>query len=89
MQENYEHEDDHDGPIEDDDDDHILTYLVSNKLEERTIEGREEAIALAKDWSTEDHTSITVERTDGRVKMTFREGDLIDFVYETRKGRTV
>jgi len=63
-------------------------YIISNKLEERTIEDRDEAIATAKTWSNEEHMPVSVERIDGRVKMTFRDGGLIDYVYETRKGRT-
>ncbi len=63
-------------------------YIVSNKLEERTIQDRDEAISTAKTWSSEEHMPVSVERADGRVKMTFRDGGLIDYVYETRKGRT-
>lgn len=63
-------------------------YLVSNKLEERIIEDRDEAIETAKTWSVEEHMPISVERIDGRVKMIFRNGGLFDYVYETRKGRT-
>ncbi len=63
-------------------------YLLSNKLEERRIDDRDEAITTAKTWSAEEHMPVSVERTDGRVKMTFRDGGLIDYVYETRKGRT-
>lgn len=63
------------------------TFRVSNRLEEKVIDGRLEAVAAAKEWSIETGQSIVVERTDGRVQMGFRDGALVDYVLETRKGR--
>ena len=63
------------------------TFNVSNRAEEKVIDGRLEAVAAAKEWSIESGQSIVVERTDGRVQMSFRDGALVDYVLETRKGR--
>ena len=63
------------------------TFNVSNRVEEKVIDGRLEAVAAAKEWSIESGQSIVVERTDGRVQMSFRDGALVDYVLETRKGR--
>lgn len=63
------------------------TFRVSNRLEEKVIDGRLEAVAAAKEWSIETGQSIVVERTDGRIQMGFRDGALVDYVLETRKGR--
>jgi len=63
------------------------TFNVSNRIEEKVIDGRLEAVAHAKEWSVESGQSISVERTDGRVQMSFRDGALVDYVLETRKGR--
>ena len=62
-------------------------FNVSNRLEEKVIDGRLEAVSAAKEWSIESGQSIVVERTDGRVQMSFRDGALVDYVLETRKGR--
>ena len=63
------------------------TFKVGNRVEEKVIDGRLEAVAAAKEWSVESGQSIVVERTDGRVQMSFRDGALVDYVLETRKGR--
>lgn len=64
------------------------TYRLSTRLEEREIEGRTIAVTTAKEWSIESGQSVLVERVDGKVKMNFSGGDLVDYVYETRKGRS-
>jgi hypothetical protein len=62
-------------------------FIVSSRVETREIVGRDEAVAAAKEWTVEEPISVTVERDDGRVKMQFRSGALVDYVFETRKGR--
>lgn len=65
------------------------TYRLSTRIEEREITGRTDAVSTAKEWSLESGQSVVVERTDGKVKMSFRDGGLVDYIYETRKGRSV
>ena len=57
------------------------------QIEEKVIEGRKEAVTVAKNWSLDGGQAVMVEREDGRVKMSFRDGELVDYVFETRKGR--
>ena len=64
------------------------TYRVVTRTDEQVIDGRIEAVETAKSISNEGGQSVLVERTDGRVKMNFRDGSLVDYVIETRKGRT-
>lgn len=66
-----------------------FSYTLSTRIEERKITGRDDAIKTAKDWSRDSGQSVLVERHDGKVKMSFRDGGLVDYVYETRKGRRV
>ena len=63
------------------------TYRVATRTEDEVIDGRIEAVTKAKEISVETGQSVLVERTDGRVKMNFRDGSLVDYVLETRKGR--
>ncbi|MBV70901.1 MAG: hypothetical protein CMH52_06075 [Myxococcales bacterium] len=77
----YDELDEDDIPVE------PTTYKVGNRVDEKVIDGRLEAVAAAKEWSVESGQSIVVERTDGRVQMSFRDGALVDYVLETRKGR--
>ena len=62
-------------------------YRVVTRAEEKTIDGRIEAVDEAKAISKESGQNVLVEREDGRVKMNFRDGALVDYVLETRKGR--
>lgn len=62
-------------------------YRVVTRTEEKTIDGRIEAVDEAKAISKESGQNVLVEREDGRVKMNFRDGALVDYVLETRKGR--
>ena len=62
-------------------------YRVVTRSEEKVIDGRIEAVEDAKAISKETGQNVLVEREDGRVKMNFREGALVDYVLETRKGR--
>lgn len=69
------------------DDQSETVYSVSTRVEEREIVGRDAAVKAAKEWTQEEPVSVTVESVDGRVKMQFRGGSLVDYVFETRKGR--
>ena len=73
----------------DDEEEEVETtlYRVVVREDEQIIDGRIEAVDKAKEISIETGQSVLVERTDGRVKMNFRDGALIDYVLETRKGR--
>ena len=62
-------------------------YRVVTRAEEKVIDGRIEAVDEAKAISKESGQNVLVEREDGRVKMNFRDGALVDYVLETRKGR--
>ena len=62
-------------------------YRVVTRSEEKSIDGRIEAVDEAKAISKESGQNVLVEREDGRVKMNFRDGALVDYVLETRKGR--
>lgn len=64
-----------------------FSYIVFNRDEETPIESRAEAVALAKSLTAGADISVTVEREDGRERMQFRQGSLVDFVYEIRTGR--
>lgn len=65
------------------------TFHVSlpHQDEPETVESRTEAVELARAMSLDQSRSVIVERDDGRVKMVFREGGLIEYAYETRAGR--
>jgi hypothetical protein len=75
------HEDDEEMEVE------TTLYRVVTRSEEKVIDGRIEAVEDAKATSKETGQNVLVEREDGRVKMNFREGALVDYVLETRKGR--
>lgn len=62
-------------------------FIVSTRMETREIIGRDEAVVAAKTWTVEEPVTVSVERDDGRVKMQFKGGNLVDYVFETRKGR--
>lgn len=64
-----------------------FSYIVISRDEETPIESRAEAVALAKSLTATADISVTVEREDGRERMQFRQGSLVDFVYEIRTGR--
>ena len=62
-------------------------YRLVTRAEEKVVDGRIEAVDEAKAISKESGQNVLVEREDGRVKMNFRDGALVDYVLETRKGR--
>ncbi len=51
------------------------------------IEGRQNAVKLAKELSGDSHTQVTVERDDGMELMQFADGSLYSLVCETRGRR--
>lgn len=66
----------------------VHNYIVSTRTDREIIHGRQAAVNQAKEM-TVDGASVQVEREDGRVRMQFRDGSLVEYVYETRKGRTI
>ena len=65
----------------------IHTFQIKNGQQVTEVEGRMEAIAQAKEVSARTWRPVGLEREDGRVKMNFRDGALVDYVFEPRKGR--
>ncbi len=51
------------------------------------VQGRKNAVKLAKDMSRESHQQVTVEREDGMELMQFADGSLYSLVCETRGRR--
>ncbi len=51
------------------------------------VEGRQNAVKMAKDLSRDSHTQVTVERDDGMELMQFADGSLYSLVCETRGRR--
>ena len=51
------------------------------------VEGRANAVQLAKDMSGDSHQQVTVEREDGMELMQFADGRLYSLVCETRGRR--
>ncbi|MCA9547097.1 MAG: hypothetical protein KC613_22000, partial [Myxococcales bacterium] len=66
-------------------DDRSFAYILTTRDGEERIDDRDDAIRMAKEATLDNMQSATVEREDGRVKMQFRQGGLVDYVYETRK----
>ncbi len=60
---------------------HSFTLKYRDKTDE--IEGRDKAIEEAKAISTESGTKVRLERDDRRVHMMFRDGELIEYRYDT------
>lgn len=59
-------------------------YEISYGKEVERVESRKEAISQAKDVSKRSHQTVTVE--DDVEHLTFRNGDLTQYLYDTRKG---
>ncbi|MCA9527869.1 MAG: hypothetical protein KC549_16395 [Myxococcales bacterium] len=64
-----------------------LAWVVYTRSEREEVQGRSAAITLAKEWTADEALTVMVESVDGRVKMQFKSGSLVDYVLETRKGR--
>jgi hypothetical protein len=62
----------------------VETYILMTGTEEETIEGREAAVAKAKEISRATGNRVMLERADGRVTMQFEKGSLEAFSAETR-----
>ncbi|HJL20030.1 MAG TPA: hypothetical protein RMH99_30475 [Sandaracinaceae bacterium LLY-WYZ-13_1] len=52
------------------------------------VEGRMRAVRRAKTWSQEQTYPVKVERNDGRVNMTFRDGELVRYGFGRRRRRS-
>ncbi|MEZ4463566.1 MAG: hypothetical protein R3F60_12525 [bacterium] len=77
-----------DDDVDDDDleaDDGPHKYVVTWTDEERLIETREEAVAMARELSQE--RRVQVDRDDGVESMQFFGGSLETFIFETRDRR--
>lgn len=64
-----------------------IFHVSTSQSDPETVDSRTEAVELARSMSLDYPGSVVIEREDGKVKMTFREGGLVDYVFETRKGR--
>ena len=64
-----------------------LRFTVTRGQEVVEVVGRTNAISEAKRISREQRGQVEVERVDGRVSMQFRDGDLVQYLYETREPR--
>ncbi len=62
-------------------------FLVTIGTDMQSVQGRAEAVAMAKEISREQDRRVQVERDDGRVLMHFTGGSLDSFVWETRAGK--
>ncbi len=62
-------------------------YIVRFQATEKNLEDRAEAIALAKEWTSDSYDKAQVLGEDGREIMIYRDGGLEDYVYETRRRR--
>lgn len=58
-------------------------YQISYGQEVERTESRKEAINQAKDVSKRSHQTVTVE--DEVERLTFRNGNLTQYLYDTRK----
>ncbi len=63
------------------------TFNVITGGDIQLIEGRANAVAMAKELSLETHQQVTVEREDGMELMQFADGSLYSLVCETRGRR--
>ncbi len=62
-----------------------LSYTVSQGPNVYEAATRAEAVALAKRLSKENRQKVSVARSDGVVRMQFRDGLLETYVYHTRR----
>lgn len=60
-------------------------FNVEHQNEKREVRGRLEAIRTAKRISRNRRGRVRVERSDGRLQMKFRDGQLEELVQDTRK----
>lgn len=59
------------------------TFTLSTREETQEVLGRSKAVQAAKKMSDRG-PRVMVQRDDERVSMTFEDGSLVQFVYETR-----
>lgn len=53
----------------------------------KEVEGRKKAVRRAKSWSDEQDYPVKVEREDGRVNMTFVDGQLVKYAFGYSRKR--
>lgn len=58
------------------------TYNINVRGESNPVEGRNAAIAQAKEVSLQRASQVTVERADGVEKLGFRRGSLVQYFRE-------
>lgn len=58
-------------------------YTVSHGQEKIEIDTRDKAIKLARSLSDGNHRTVTIE--DEEEKFVYRNGDLMQYLYDTRK----
>ena len=63
------------------------SFSISFGGETQVVQGRSEAVQLAKSLSRENSQRVSLERDDGMVMMQFNNGQLDSFVFETRDRR--
>lgn len=63
-------------------------HVFCNETEREAVD-RDTAVETAKTWSAGEKGHTCVERNDGKVRMEFSDGELVSYIYETRRGRSV
>jgi len=58
-------------------------YIPTADEDPKEVRGRMKAVRHAKEWSSEQSYPVKVERADGRVKMTFRDGVLVRYGFRS------
>jgi len=62
-------------------------FTIKNGQNIQSIQGRLQAVGLAKEMSSSTGRLIGLEREDGRVRMQFQRGSLQTYRYDTLDGR--
>jgi hypothetical protein len=65
---------------------HSFAIYVPDSEDVSRVEGRMSAVRRAKSWSREQSYPVKVERDDGRVNMTFRDGELVRYGFGRRRS---
>ena len=60
---------------------HLYTLKYRDQSDE--VKGRDQAIEEAKTISTDSGTKVRLERDDRRVHMLFRDGELVEYRFDT------
>jgi len=65
----------------------FLLFAGSSELRD-TVRGRTKAVRCAKELSEERRGSVRVVRTDRRCKMVFRDGQLVEYMFDKHGRRS-